>query len=91
MTYEELGALMNCDAAEARSAAQTMQLDRRRSRDGRTRAKLNLMLTEVFIDRLVRDGIMRELDSCVGDLRTMRDRMGAARPAAGETRTSAAG
>lgn len=81
MTYEELAALIDGDAAAARAAAETIPLDRRVSRDGRTRAKLNLPLTERFLERLVRQRLDREIAACAGDLAAMRDRM-AARPTA---------
>ncbi len=48
MTYDELGALCGCDAKEARDRAIHLSLDRRRSRDGATRVKLDLALTAKF-------------------------------------------
>ncbi len=79
MTYEELGALMDCDATAARAKAAGMPLDRRKSHDGYTRAKLNATLTAIFLDRVARQWLDREIATCAADLFEMRDRM-AARP-----------
>ncbi|MDA9427367.1 MULTISPECIES: hypothetical protein [Bradyrhizobium] len=49
MTYDELGALCGCGAMEARDRAIHSSLDRRRSRDGATRVKLDLALTVKFL------------------------------------------
>ncbi|MEY9182600.1 hypothetical protein ABIG06_004184 [Bradyrhizobium sp. USDA 326] len=48
MTYDELGALCGCGAMEARDRAIRLSLDRRRSRDGATRVKLDQILTVKF-------------------------------------------
>jgi hypothetical protein len=48
MTYNELGALCGCGAMEARERAIHLSLDRRKSRDGTTRVKLDLALTAKF-------------------------------------------
>lgn len=48
MTYEELATLSGCTAAEARVQALHLSLDRRKSRDGNTRVKLDLALTAKF-------------------------------------------
>ncbi|WP_375790911.1 hypothetical protein ACE102_35105 [Bradyrhizobium sp. vgs-9] len=45
MTYDELATLNGCSADEARMQAMHLSLDRRKSRDGNTRVKLNLALT----------------------------------------------
>lgn len=79
MTYEEIGALLDCDAITARARVAAMPLDRRRSRDGHTRAKLNAKLTAIFLDRVARLWLDREIANCAADLFEMRDRM-AARP-----------
>ena len=52
MTYEELAGLLDCNPVEARERAHLAQLDRKISRDGRTRAKLNAELSAIFIERL---------------------------------------
>ncbi|MCK1473636.1 hypothetical protein ACVWZZ_006280 [Bradyrhizobium sp. LM6.10] len=48
MTYSELAALSGCTPAEARMRAIHLSLDRRKSRDGTTRVKLDLALTAKF-------------------------------------------
>lgn len=48
MTYDELATLSGCSAAEARMRAIHLSLDRRKSRDGTTRVKLDLALTAKF-------------------------------------------
>ena len=48
MTYDELATLSGCSAAEARVLALHLSLDRRKSRDGNTRVKLDLALTARF-------------------------------------------
>jgi hypothetical protein len=81
LTYDELAALMDCDRAEARGAAAAIPLDRRRSRDGHTRAKLTPSLTEAFLGGILRQRLEQEIAACAGDLRAMHERM-AARSAA---------
>jgi hypothetical protein len=75
LTYDELATLIGCDAPAARATASAISLDRRESRDGHTRAKLNAQLTEIFFDRLARDWIDREIAACAGDLHVVRGRM----------------
>jgi hypothetical protein len=60
LTYDELAALIGCDQQAARTTASVIPLDRRRSQDGNTRAKLNPQLTEIFLDRLAREWVERE-------------------------------
>jgi hypothetical protein len=48
MTYDELATLSGCSAAEARLRAIHLSLDRRKSRNGATRVKLDLALTAKF-------------------------------------------
>jgi hypothetical protein len=48
MTYDELATLSGCSAAEARVLALHLSLDRRKSRDGNIRVKLDLALTAKF-------------------------------------------
>jgi hypothetical protein len=52
-----------------------MALDRRKSRDGQTRVKLNDRLTDVFLDRAARQRIDGEIATCAADLIAMRDQM----------------
>lgn len=75
LTYDELAALMGCDAAGARSAAALIRLDRRKSRDGQTRAKLTPSLTEAFLQGIVQQHLEQEIASGAGDLRAMHERM----------------
>jgi hypothetical protein len=48
MTYDELATLSGCSASEARVLALHLSLDRRKSRDGNIRIKLDLALTARF-------------------------------------------
>ena len=50
MTYDELATLSGCSAAEARVQALHLLLDRRKSRDGNTRVKLNPALMARFFE-----------------------------------------
>lgn len=77
LTYDELAAIMGCDPAGARGAALAIWLDRRKSRDGRTRAKLTPSLTEAFLDGLLQRRLEQEIAACAGDLRAIRERMAA--------------
>jgi hypothetical protein len=52
MTYDELATLSGCSAAEARVQAMHLSLDRRKSRDGNTRVKLNLALMARFFETI---------------------------------------
>ncbi|MGY4615547.1 hypothetical protein ACVWZ4_000774 [Bradyrhizobium sp. USDA 4472] len=49
MTYDELGTLCDCSSDEARMRAIHLSLDRKKSRDGATRVKLDLALTAKFL------------------------------------------
>jgi predicted transcriptional regulator len=52
MTYEELAEMLDCSVAAAREFARAEQLDRKISRDGNKRAKLNANLVVIFIARI---------------------------------------
>jgi hypothetical protein len=52
MTHEELAQMLNCTVMEARDRIHFERLDRKISRDGHKRAKLNAMLTGIFIERI---------------------------------------
>jgi predicted transcriptional regulator len=52
MTYDELAALLGCSPADVRLRVNHLSLDRRKSRDGITRIKLNLALTAKFFDMI---------------------------------------
>ena len=73
MTYRELADMLGCDADAARAEAIRRFLDRKKSRDGWTRAKLDPELTERFI------AAIREtepaLEQAIRDLRTVGDTM----------------
>lgn len=75
LTYNELAALMDCEAAEACGAAAAIPLDRRKSRDGLTRVKLDASLTAAFLDAALRQRVEQEIAACASDLRTMQERM----------------
>jgi len=49
MTYDELATLCECSSSEARLRAIHLSLDRRKSRDGATRVKLDPALTAKFL------------------------------------------
>jgi hypothetical protein len=55
MTYDELATLSGCSAAEARVQALHLSLDRRKSRDGNTRVKLDFALMARFFET-IREG-----------------------------------
>jgi len=61
MTYQELATLCDIGVDEARMQAQQQLLDRRRSRDGNTRVKLNAALIARFLETI------RESDSQLDD------------------------
>jgi hypothetical protein len=52
MTYEELAGMLDCSEVVARERACIEQLDRKISRDGKKRAKLNAGLMAVFVARV---------------------------------------
>jgi hypothetical protein len=73
MTYDEIADLIGSDADAARAQAMHRSLDRRKSRDGLTRVKLDLEWTTRFI------AAIREadpaLDEAIRQLQDMRDAM----------------
>jgi hypothetical protein len=69
MTYGELAAMLDCTVEEARERVHLEGLDRKLSRDGKKRAKLNTELTGLFVERLKRiDGAA---DRAVANLRQL--------------------
>jgi hypothetical protein len=52
MTYEELAGMLDCTVMEARERIHFERLDRKTSRDGKKRAKLNVAMTGIFIERI---------------------------------------
>src|SRR5882757_11405759 len=84
MTYREMADLLGCDADTARAEAIRRSLDRKKSRDGMTRAKLDPELSARFV------AAIREtdpaLDRAIRDLRGVGDAMSrSSRPNAGWT------
>ncbi|HXH44069.1 MAG TPA: hypothetical protein VNK51_09510 [Bradyrhizobium sp.] len=67
MTYDELAALYGCTASEARLQALNLSLDRRKSRDGNTRVKLNAALMARFVET-IREAEF-DLDDAIAALR----------------------
>ena len=67
MTYEELAGLLDCSAMEARNRAHLERLDRKISRDGQKRAKLNIAMMGLFVARIRM--IDDATDRAVDDLR----------------------
>lgn len=66
MTYEELAGMLDCTAMEARERANFERLDRKISRDGKKRAKLNVAMTTIFIERIKNSALA--MDQAVDDL-----------------------
>jgi hypothetical protein len=52
MTYEEMAGMLDCSVMDARERAHVERLDRKISRDGKKRAKLNASLVAVFVARI---------------------------------------
>jgi len=67
MTYEELAEMLDCTAMEARERVHLERLDRKISRDGKTRAKLSMAMIGIFIEKL--KTIDLPIDRAVEDLR----------------------
>jgi hypothetical protein len=66
MTYGEIARLLGCNADEARAQAIFRSLDRKKSRDGLTRVKLDLQWAAKFF-AAVRDDD-RDLDQTISHL-----------------------
>ena len=67
MTCEELAGMLDCSMVETRERVHLDRLDRKISRDGKTRVKLNAELTVIFVERL--RSIDLATDQAVEDLR----------------------
>lgn len=91
LTYDELAALLDCDMAGARGAAAAICLDRRKSRDGQTRAKLTPSLAEAFLQGVIRQRLEQEIAACVGDLKMTHARMAGHSAAVPRLRSNIAG
>ena len=74
MTYEEIGRLLDCTAEAARQYAADQRLDRKRSRDGESRAKLGPELTALFFARIKASDPC--LDLAIEELRGVHATMG---------------
>jgi hypothetical protein len=75
MTYDELAFLFECEPATARDIIIKMNLDRRKSRDGHTRVKLDATLNALLMDKLFAHWVNCKLRACAGDLTKMGDRL----------------
>ncbi|KJC40717.1 hypothetical protein UP09_21565 [Bradyrhizobium sp. LTSP885] len=73
MTYHEIADMIGCDVETARAATIQRALDRKKSRDGMTRAKLDPELMGVFI-AVIRNADP-DLDLAVRELRNMHQAM----------------
>jgi hypothetical protein len=73
MTYGEIAALLGCDTDDARAQAMLRSLDRKKSRDGLTRVKLDLLWMARFY-AIVRDADVM-LDQAIRDLQMAHDEM----------------
>lgn len=73
MTYQELADMLGCDTAMARVTTIQRALDRKKSRDGLTRTKLDEELTAKFV-AMVRSADF-VLDQAVRDLRDVHETM----------------
>jgi len=69
MTYEELAGMLDCTVMEARDRIHFERLDRKISRDGEKRAKLNAAMTGIFIQRIKTSALA--MDQAVDDLRAV--------------------
>ena len=66
MTYDELAALIGCSATDVRLRINHLSLDRRKSRDGITRIKLNLALTAKFFEMIKKSEY--DLNAAIDDI-----------------------
>ncbi len=73
MTYDEIAELIGSDADAARAQAMHRSLDRKKSRDGATRVKLDLEWTARFIAAIRKAD--PALDQAIRELRGMREAM----------------
>jgi hypothetical protein len=72
MTYDEIAALLGCSADGVRAEAVHRSLDRKKSRDGLTRVKLDSDWTAHFITAVRANPA---LDQAIRDLQTIRSEM----------------
>jgi hypothetical protein len=83
MTYDEIAGLLGCDASQARVHVAIRSLDRKKSRDGQTRVKLDQDCMALFIARI--RGADSDLDRAILELREVHREM------AGDTSRRATG
>ena len=73
MTYDEIAGLLGCSADAARTEVAYRSLDRKKSRDGMTRVKLDADLTAHFVATIREAG--PALDKAIDDLQTIHGEM----------------
>jgi hypothetical protein len=73
MTYDEIADLLGCEPDEARALAVHRSLDRKKSRDGLTRVKLDLEWAGRFVAAI--RAVDPVLDQAIHDLRTVASTM----------------
>ena len=73
MTYDELAGMLACYPGNARGYTIAHGLERKRSRDGRTRVKLNSELTELFVATI--RSADKSLDRAIHDLHQIHEFM----------------
>ena len=78
MTYEEVADLLQCGTEGALARIKDDRLDRKISRDGHKRVKLNLALTGIFLERMrtpFAPVAVDPLDQAIEELRKMHGQM----------------
>jgi len=73
MTYDEIAGLTDADATTAHALVHERALDRRKSHDGRTRIKLDLDLTALFLAKVRGADVL--LDQSIQELRRLHAEM----------------
>jgi antirestriction protein ArdC len=73
MTYHEIAEMLGCDMETARATTIQRGLDRKKSRDGMTRARLDVELTAAFIAAI--RNANPAMDQAVRDLRILHEMM----------------
>jgi hypothetical protein len=78
MTYGEIAGLLGCDVSQARAYAAIHSLDRKKSRDGLSRLKLDEHCTALFIAKI--RGADADLDRAILELRDVHNELARAAP-----------
>ena len=73
MTYVEIASLLGCDEGQARVHVAVRSLDRKKSRDGHTRVKLDEYCIELFCARI--RGAAPSRDNAILELRNVHGEM----------------